>query len=145
MNGIEQHLGVIESHKVDYKSLLPLYYNFEHSNISFDCQVLHDEYDGSYIINLIAKIGHLPYSSENNLQRQNMLKNFSHLIAHNLILKDKHSHLTFPISTTFTGEINAKKVMEIILYTLMDVKEIIDIINDTMQYKAIENKTQKIA
>jgi len=145
MNGIEQHMGVIDSHKVDYETLLPLYYDFEHSNIPFDCQVLHDEYDGSYIINLIAKIGHLPFSSENKSQRQRVLKNFSHLITHNLILIDRHSSMTFPISTTLTGEINAKKVMETILYTLLDVKEAIDIINDTMQYKAIENKSQNKA
>jgi hypothetical protein len=145
MNGIEQHMGVIDSHKVDYVTLLPLYYDFEYSNIPFDCQILHDEYDESYIINLIAKVGHLPYSSENKSQRQRILKNFSHLMAHNLILIDRHSSLTFPISTTLTGKINAKKVMEAILYTLLDVKEVIDIITETMQYKAIENKPHKKA
>ncbi|MDG1707848.1 MAG: hypothetical protein P8H03_03760 [Emcibacteraceae bacterium] len=143
MKGIEQHMGVIDSHKADYITLLPLYYDFEYSNVSFDCQVLHDEYDRSYIINLIAKIGHLPYSSENKQQRQLILKNFSHLMAHNLIVKDRHSYLTFPISTTLAGDINARKVMETILYTLLDVKEVIDIINDTMQYKTIENKPKE--
>jgi hypothetical protein len=143
MNGLEQHMGVIDAHMVDYESLLPLYYDFEYFNIPFSCQILHDSYDKSYIINLTANVGYLPYSSENKSQRQRMLKNFAHLLSNNLIIKDRHSHLTFPINTTLTGDINAKKVMETILYTILDVKEVLDIINETMQYKSIENKTNK--
>lgn len=145
MNGIEQHLDMIDSYKVDYESLLPLYYDFEYFNIPFSCQVLNDDHESSYIINLTAKIGHLPYSSENKSQRQRMLKNFGHLMAHNLITMDHHCNMTFPVSTTITGEISAKRVMEAILYTILDVKEVLDIINDTMQYKSIENKPKKHA
>ena len=138
MNELNKHLRLIDDHMVDYEALLPLYYQFEYHGIPFDCQVIHLETEGAYNINLTANIGYLPYSSENKIRRQQILKDFGHLMAHKLIIIDHHCNLTFPLNTMVTGELNAKKVVETILYTLLDVKDILEIISNTMQVKNID-------
>ncbi|MCC3860838.1 hypothetical protein [Pseudemcibacter aquimaris] len=145
MNGLDLHMDMVDDHNVDYETLLPLYYQFNYHGINFDCEVINSENYGSYDINLTAQIGYLPYSSENKSRREKILKNFSHLMAHNLITLDHHCNLTFPVSTTINGEINAKKVMETILYTLLDVKEVLEIIADTMNVLSIEDGTNQKA
>lgn len=136
---------MIDDHNVDYETLLPLYYQFDYHGITFDCEVINSEYDGSYDVNLTAQIGYLPYSSENKERRALILKNFGQLMAHNLITRDHHCNLSFPVSTTIRGEINAKKVMETILYTLLDVKEVLEVIADTMHVMSIEDGSKKQA
>lgn len=139
MNAFEQNLELIDDHLIDYKSKLPLFYNFEYHGINFDCQIINHEITDHYQVNLRAKIGHLPYSSENKNRRKFILKNFSHLMAKNLITINHHCEMNFPLSTVIKGDISAKIVMETIFYTLLDSKEILEIIANTMQSKTINN------
>lgn len=142
MIGLKKNTEMIAANQVDYDSLLPLYYNFEFRQIPFECQVIAGENNGSYIVNISAQIGHLPYSCENQTKRKKILNNFNHLMHHKLITMDHHCNMTFPLKTTITGKINAKKVMETILYTLLDVQEVLDIIVNTMQYGALEDRSK---
>lgn len=139
MNAFEQNLELIDDHLIDYKSKLPLFYNFEYHGINFDCQIINHDITDHYQVNLRAKIGHLPYSSENKNRRKFILKNFSHLMAKNLITINHHCEMKFPLSTVIKGDISAKIVMETIFYTLLDSKEILEIIANTMQSKTINN------
>ena len=74
MNGLEQRLELIDDYLVDYKSLLPLFYQFVYDGIIFDCQIIIHDIENSYHINLTAQIGYLPYSSENKTRREQILK-----------------------------------------------------------------------
>lgn len=143
MNALEQNLELIEEHLIDYKNQLPLLYQFEYHSINFDCQIVNHESPDHYYVNLTARIGYLPYSSENKKKRELILKNFSHLMAHNLITIDHHCGMKLPLNTMIKGDINAKIMMETICYTLLDAKEVLEIISNTIHDKNI-NTHQKL-
>lgn len=148
MNALEQNLELIEEHLIDYKSQLPLFYQFEYHGINFDCQIVNHDSPDHYYVNLTARIGYLPYSSENKNRRELILKNFSHLMAHNLITIDHHCDMKLPLNTMIKGDINAKTVMETICYTLLDANEVLEIISNTMNDKNIntdQNLIEKLA
>ncbi len=140
MINFDQFTSVVNDNNLDYESLLPLYYHFDFNKIPFECQILSRDDDNSYIVNLTAKLGFLPYSSENRQKRQKILKNFQNLMQHRLIIMDHHCNMTFPIETSITGQLNAKIMMEAIVYTLLDVEDILSIITNTLENPTAENK-----
>lgn len=142
MNALEQNMDLIDDHLVEYRSLLPLYYHFEYLGIKFECQIIEHDTPDQYYVNLTANIGYLPYSSENKKKRELILKNFSRLMVKKLITINHHCEMKFPVSTIIKGEISAKIVMETIFYTLLDAKEILEIIVKSMQEKHIDSSKQ---
>jgi len=132
MDNLNQLNTDIAENLNNFDSMVPLYYQFKYNNLPFDCQIVHHENKQSYILNLTAKIGHLPYSAENLTLREKIIKNFSNLIRLGVIIMDHHCNMTFPIKINIKDEIDANKLMEIITYTLLDVQEVLTIIHDTM-------------
>ncbi|MBT5187839.1 MAG: hypothetical protein HOH19_11510 [Kordiimonadaceae bacterium] len=130
----------IAENQNDFDSMLPLYYQFKYNDLPFDCQIVHHENKQSYILNLTAKIGYLPYSAENQPLREKIINNLSNLIRLGVIVMDHHCNMTFPIKTIIKDEINANKLMETITYTLLDVQEVLTIILETMQVSKITSQ-----
>ncbi len=125
MNAVEQKTSQSEAQKDQFENLLPLHYNFEFDGLPFDCNITDDENDHSITVSLIAKLGYLPYSAENKERRVQLLKLFGPLIAQGKINLDRHCNLTFSAETTSKNELCSKKIMETIVYTLLDVREIV--------------------
>lgn len=142
MENFKHFTDIIDNNDVDYDSLLPLYYNFDFNDLPFECQILADNNKNSYIVNLTADLGYLPYSCENKNKRHKILKNFQNLMSHNLIIIDHHCNMTFPINTSIKGDLSAKRMMEAILYTLLDVQEVLSIISSTLQKPNFANQQQ---
>ena len=90
MSGFAQYKNLIEGHQHDYDALLPLCYKFSYDGLTFECQLLHNNEDNGYIINLTALLGHLPYSAENNKKRSFMLQSLGSLMNQGIIVIDRH-------------------------------------------------------
>lgn len=114
----------------DISSLLPLEYSFKYKNLSFHCEITHHQ-DGTYALDLLAKLGHLPYSSENHLKRCELLRKLGPLKAKKIVKIDHHCAITLPVRTSFNTELTAETLMTAITITLLDMGEIIDVILGT--------------
>lgn len=133
MKELEQYTKLVAANQVDYDTLLPLYYSFKFNDILFECQLLNHENGSSYILNLTADLGFLPYSSENINRRNALLKKLGQLMAQGTITIDHHCAMKFPLSTVIESELSAKTVMETILYTLLDSQELLRVITDIIE------------
>lgn len=133
MKELEKYTKLAAANQVDYNTLLPLYYSFKFNNLLFECQILNHDDGTSYIVNLTANLGYLPYSSENKPRRQELLQELGKLMAQGKIIIDHHCSMTFPLTTVINGQLNAKIIMESILYTLLDAQEMLNIITKILK------------
>ncbi|MBL4601958.1 MAG: hypothetical protein JKY84_04370 [Emcibacteraceae bacterium] len=132
MSGLAQYKDLIEDQQHDFDSLLPLCHKFKYDGLTFECQLLHNHENDGYIINLVALLGHLPYSAENNEKRRFILQNLGSLMAQGIVVIDRHCKLTLPLKTLFKGKLSTKILMENIVYTLLDTQDTLCEIRNTL-------------
>ena len=128
MNALELKTSELSSKTNEIDNKLPLNYTFNHRGLPFDCYIDHDETDDRIIVKLTADLGHLPYSAENKAKRAEMLLKLGPLMAKGKISLDSHCKLSVIESTSMGDELCAKKLMECLLYTLLDIRDIIDVV-----------------
>lgn len=99
----------------------PARFNFIWHNIPFAGQILHSKNnDGEFSLNLIANLGYIPFSSENFSQRKKLLKIFTPHFMKGDYRLSSNSQIQMILLTHFDGPVNAKRLVEVITYTLLD-------------------------
>ncbi len=145
MNLFNEHQALIAQEQIDYESLLPLHYTFEFQGIPFSCDVDKDEAAHTLTLRLTADLGFLPYSSENIVKRNQLLKGLGPLIARGQVLIDHHCSINMQLTTLIYEELNAKVLIEAITYTLLDHREALDQICRNLNNDAEEVLQQQSA
>lgn len=130
MNLFNEHQAIIASEQVEYESLLPLRYTFKYQNIPFECDLAKSENADTIHMRLKADLGVLPYSSENMTRRTELLGGLGRLIARGQVAIDHHCSITMSFDTLLNNGLNAKNLVEAIVYTLLDARDTIKHISD---------------
>ena len=96
-------------------------FNFIWHNIQFAGQLLHSKKeDNQFTINLVANLGYLPFSSENNAHRKKLIEAFTPQFMKGDYIMSQNSQIQMVVLTGFTGPVNAKRLVEVISITLLD-------------------------
>lgn len=102
---------------------LPARFTFVWHNINFAGQVLlTSESSNQFSINLVANLGHIPFSAEDKVHRKKLLDAFTPLFIKGDYRLSVNSQIQMVMLTNFTGPVNAKRVMEVITCTLLDLQ-----------------------
>ncbi len=102
---------------------LPSRFDFTWHNIFFSGQILNAHDDGKFSINLAANLGHIPFSAENKARRKKLLATFTPLFLKGDYMLSAQSQIQMVMLTDFTGPVNAKRFVEAITFTLLDLRE----------------------
>jgi hypothetical protein len=99
----------------------PVDFTFIWQNIPFTAQVTPvTDRDNYFTVTLMANLGYLPFSAEDAPRRENLLTTFAqHFITGEYILLP-NSRIERTITTDFTGPVNARRLMDVITFTLLD-------------------------
>lgn len=133
MNTLEDHKTLLATQQINYEALLPLCYSFDYNGLPFECQLVRRDDDSTFMLHLTALLGHLPYSAENKPRRERLRTRLGPLMSQGKVTTDRHSKITFPLKTVISGDISANVIIEAILYTLLDAREILSAINDSLE------------
>lgn len=139
-----QHKELYADMDNDFSNLLPLHYSFNYKSLPFQCEVTEIS-EGTYIVDLVATLGYLPYSSENEEKRCKMLNELGPFIAKGIVRIDHHCALTLPIKTSFKSDLTAATLMETITYTLLDANDLINMAEDKQVSSKEINTNRKSA
>ncbi len=101
----------------------PSRFTFSWQNISFLGQILRSEKPGIFSMNLVANLGYIPFSSENKNRRESLLTAFTPSFIKGDYNLSVNSQIQMVLRTEFSGPVNARRLMEAIAYTLLDLRE----------------------
>jgi len=110
----------------------PSRFTFTWHNIGFIGQILPSKEPERFSINLVANLGYIPFSAEDNARRRKLLKTFTPLFITGDYSLSVNSQIQMILLTDFTGPANAKRLMEAITYTLLDLLEDLRSIRDSV-------------
>ena len=110
----------------------PSRFTFIWHNIKFSGQILPSSLTNQFTLNLVANLGHIPFSSEDNHRRQKLLKLFTpHFMKGDYSLS-LGSQVQTVLLTKFTGPLNAKRLLEVITVTICDLQKELKAIQTSM-------------
>ncbi|PCI32178.1 MAG: hypothetical protein COB54_07905 [Alphaproteobacteria bacterium] len=102
---------------------IPSRFSFVWHNINFAGQVLLiNDSQNQFSINLVANLGHIPFSAEDRAHRKKLLESFTPLFMKGDFRLAVNSQIQMVMLTNFTGPVNAKRIMEVITCTLLDLQ-----------------------
>lgn len=101
----------------------PSQFSFIWHNIQFAGQVLRSKKgDDQFSINLVANLGYIPFSAEDCIRRKKLIETFTPLFMKGEYRLSTNSQIQMILLTNFTGPVNARRLMEAITYTLLDLQ-----------------------
>lgn len=103
--------------------VFPSHFSFTRNNIHFAGQLLYTKENDLYCLNLVANLGYIPFSAEDKIRRKKLMVTFAPLFLKGDYILSQNSQIQMILITNFTGPANAKKIMEVITYTLLDMQE----------------------
>lgn len=113
---LDEVAGQVTGDRIDS----PSRFTFIWYNINFSGQILPSDQINQFTLNLVANLGHLPFSSEDNHRRQKLLEVFTpHFMKGDYSLS-LGSQIQTILLTEFTGPLNAKRLLEVITVTICD-------------------------
>lgn len=125
-------LNEIARQVTDNDITFPSHFTFTSHHIHFAGQLLRDKKNEGFSLNLVANLGYIPFSAEDPGRRKKLLKTFSPLFIKGDFSLSLSSQIQMILITNFTGPVNAKKVMEVVTYTLLDMQENLKSIQNSM-------------
>ncbi|MCK5424556.1 MAG: hypothetical protein KAI89_04220 [Emcibacter sp.] len=122
LSDIGQLLNDVTCQITDNNINFPAQFKFIWHNIQFTGRILRSENEvDQYCLNLVADLGYIPFSSENFLLRKKLLKLFTPLFMKGDYSLSENSHIQMVLMTNFSGPANARRLVEVITYTLFDL------------------------
>lgn len=110
--------------KAPHKGIdIPSCFSFLWHNIKFSGQLSQAEKDDLFSVDLMADLGHIPFSAENNTHRQKLIADFTPRFRTGDYSLSKNSQIKKILQTDFSGPLNAKRLIEVITYVLLDQKD----------------------
>jgi len=100
---------------------IPARFHFIWQNIDFAGQILPAGKDTHFSLNLVAGLGHIPFSAEDKIRRKKLLEIFSPLFLRGDYSLSVNSDIQMTVLTDFAGPVNARRLMEVITLTLLDL------------------------
>ncbi|PCJ38874.1 MAG: hypothetical protein COA81_11655 [Alphaproteobacteria bacterium] len=118
---IDQILSHMTARITESDIAFPINFTFIWHNITFTAKVTsvigRDDY---FALTLTANLGYLPFSAEDAARRKNLLERFAqHFITGKYVLLP-NSRIERTLTTDFTGPVNARRLMDVITFTLLD-------------------------
>ncbi len=110
----------------------PSRFTFIWQNIDFSGQILSSSQANQFTLNLVANLGYLPFSSEDNHRRKELLKIFTPHFTKGDYSLSIGSQIQTVLLTKFTGPLNAKRLLEVIIVTICDRQKELKAIQATM-------------
>lgn len=110
----------------------PSRFHFSWRDIDFAGQFLHSKETDLYSVNLVANLGIIPFSSENKSLRKQLRGKFMPLFLRGDLTLSQNSSIQMVLLTEFSGPVSAKRLMEVITYTLMDHQDDLDMFQETI-------------
>ncbi len=120
---LKQLLDEVARKTTDDNINLPSRFDFTWHNIHFAGQILRAQEAGKFSINLAANLGHIPFSAEDKVRRKKLFATFTPLFLKGEYMLSAQSQIQMILMTDFTGPMNAKRLVEAITYTLLDLRE----------------------
>ncbi len=122
-HNLKQLLDEIARKTTDDNINFPSRFNFTWHNIYFAGQILRAQEVGKFSINLAANLGHIPFSAEDKVRRKKLFATFTPLFLKGEYMLSAQSQIQMILLTDFVGPMNAKRLVEAITYTLLDLRE----------------------
>lgn len=120
---LNQLLDDVATQITDDSINFPSHFGFVWHNIKFAGQILPSENEGhQFSINLVANLGHIPFSAEDTTHRKKLFDAFTPLFMKGDYKLSANSQIQMILLTDFAGPMNAKRLMEVITYTLLDLQ-----------------------
>jgi len=113
-------LDDIASHLTGKTISFPSHFTFTWRDILFAGQLLHHQEQDNYSISLVAELGYIPFSAEDRIRRQSLLSSLTPHFRTGDCSLSRHSQIQMVLQTRFNGPANAKRLIEVITYTLLD-------------------------
>lgn len=110
----------------------PSRFCFIWQNIHFAGQVLSAGDDNCCSLNLVASPGYIPFSAEDAPRRRKLLDIFTPLFARGDYSLSVNSQIQMTILTSFAGPVNARRLVEVITFTLLDLQVEMDSLQNAM-------------
>ena len=123
MEALAQNVEFISENQTDFTDLLPLHYSFEYGGMPFDCTLVNNDDGCSFILDLTARLGYMPYSAEDKSRRNMIRSGLGPLMAQGKVSVDRQSNLTYSLKTIVSEKLCTRVLMESILFTLLDAKQ----------------------
>ncbi|WP_417624062.1 hypothetical protein [Paremcibacter congregatus] len=112
------------AHNVTGNSIqLPAHFKFDWHGIHFAGQVLPSQNGQNSSLNLVANLGYIPFSAENKERRRTLITTFTPLFMKGEYSLSTSSQIQMILLTEFTGSVSARRLMEVITLTLLDLQE----------------------
>jgi len=116
---------------------IPARFHFIWQNIDFAGQILPAGKGTHFSLNLVAGLGHIPFSAEDKIRRKKLLEIFSPLFLRGDYSLSVNSDIQMTILTDFAGPVNARRLMEVITLTLLDLLPDITSLRNAMTGQAM--------
>lgn len=112
----------------DDDQLTAVHFSFPWNGVPFACQLMSAKDSDKMTLNLVADLGHIPYSGENRDRRQELLKVFLPLVSKGNYVINARNHIQMIINTDFANvnpnrRTTARQILDVITITLLDIKE----------------------
>ncbi|NOZ43534.1 MAG: hypothetical protein GXP02_10325 [Alphaproteobacteria bacterium] len=101
---------------------IPSHFSFIWHKIHFVGQILPQGQDNRFSLNLVASLGYIPFSAEDKSYRKKLLDLFTPLFMSGDYTLSVNSQIQMIILTGFVGPVNARRLVEAITFTLLDLQ-----------------------
>ncbi len=101
---------------------IPARFNFVWQNTHFSGQILPAGEEHRFSLNLVVDLGYIPFSAEDKIRRKKLLEIFFPLFLNGEYTLSVNSRIQMTILTDFTGPVNARRLIETITFTLLDLQ-----------------------
>jgi len=120
---LQELMNDVALQTTDVAIKFPSRFTFSWQNINFSGQILRSESPGIFSMNLVANLGYIPFSSEDKTRRKDLLTTFTPSFIKGDYNLSMNSQIQMVLFTEFSGPVNAKRLMEAITYSLIDVRD----------------------
>ncbi len=120
---LQELMNDVALQTTDVAIKFPSRFTFSWQNINFSGQILRSERPGIFSMNLVANLGYIPFSSEDKTRRKELLTTFTPSFIKGDYNLSMNSQIQMVLFTEFSGPVNAKRLMEVITYSLIDVRD----------------------
>jgi len=125
-NGLSDLLSQVSGQITGQELELPAHFTFTWNNFPFAVQLSSYKNNDIASINLVGDLGFIPYSAEDYDLRQKMRIAFASLVRNGDFHISHGNRIQLSQQTDFTGDLTAKRILQVITFTLLDIKDKLD-------------------
>lgn len=122
-NGLNELLSQVSEQITSDELDLPAHFNFIWNAIPFAGQLFTYKNKNTVSISLAGDIGYIPYSAEDFVLRQKMLISLASYTRKGELHISHGNRIQVILQTDFSGTLSAKKILQVITFTLLDIKQ----------------------